>query len=41
MSIPDFGEGGRGKRAYRRMSLAVGAVVIALIVTLAILAVVT
>ena len=41
MSSPHFGEGGRGKKAARRIALGIGAAVIALIAILAILAIVS
>jgi hypothetical protein len=34
MSLPDFGEGSRTKRGTRRLSLAIGAFVIAVMVAL-------
>jgi hypothetical protein len=36
VSLPDFGEGSRTKRGTRRLSLAIGALVIAVIVALVI-----
>ncbi len=41
MSTPDFGEGGPGKRASRRLALAIGGFVVALIVALVVYAVVS